>query len=140
VAAGIQKAGGSAGLAFAILLAAPATNIPSLLLLVQSQSQASGSGTWLVVKVIGAITSSALLMSYIIDGLSLDLLVQEQANGPSASAGAPWSLPEIFKAWAPWMALALVAPQLLNCTRSARPSTSVPKADCSDQCMDQCVK
>ena len=43
-AAAIQRAGGSAGLAFAFLLSAPATNFPSCLLLVAALSQGGAAG------------------------------------------------------------------------------------------------
>jgi hypothetical protein len=80
-AAAIQKAGGPPGLAFAFLLVAPATNLPSLVLLLKASgaagaaagagagagSEGSSSATWrhaVVWRVAAALTLGALLLSY----------------------------------------------------------------------------
>jgi len=77
LAAGIEKAGGSAGLGFAFLLSAPATNLPSLLLLTRT----SGAyGRFTALKVAMALSGTALVLSYTIDFAGIDLLVVKEAE------------------------------------------------------------
>eukprot|EP00658_Telonema_sp_P-2_P038502 TRINITY_DN27612_c0_g1_i1.p1 TRINITY_DN27612_c0_g1~~TRINITY_DN27612_c0_g1_i1.p1 ORF type:complete len:259 (-),score=45.72 TRINITY_DN27612_c0_g1_i1:359-1135(-) len=100
LAAGIQKAGGSAGLAFAFLLSAPATNFPTLFLLLRTHG---GRSKPQVARVVLATILSALFMSYVVDFLELDLLVREESDAGINGEGLPswyvWS--------SPWIAAAL---------------------------------
>eukprot|EP00966_Prymnesium_polylepis_P157969 3651102-Prymnesium_polylepis.1 len=75
-AAAIQKAGGAPGLAFAFLLAAPATNLPTLLLLLRSR----GHGRAAAVRLAAALTAAALALSYAVDASGVDLLVEREAD------------------------------------------------------------
>jgi uncharacterized membrane protein YraQ (UPF0718 family) len=83
LAAAIQKAGGSPGLSFSFLLAAPATNMPTLLLLLRY-----GGTIGTVVGVVAAIAGTALAMSYAVDGVGLDLLVDKDPNSQMADLPA----------------------------------------------------
>lgn len=103
-AAAIQKAGGAPGLAFAFLLVAPATNVPSMLLLLRTH----GHGEWTAARVTIALTIVALLLSFAVDGFGFDMLVDKEADeGP----GWVLELPSWHIAASPWVAgaLALVA-------------------------------
>jgi len=109
LAAGIQKAGGSAGLAFAFLLSAPATNLPSLLMLLRAQNSADRS-VLAVVRVVLAMTASALCLSYVVDAIGLDLLVQEEANSGGGSLG----LPGDYMQYSPYAAAGLVGATIVR--------------------------
>lgn len=74
-AAGIQKAGGSPGLAFAFLLSAPATNLPSLLLLMKSDKNNVSYGCSVTLRLAVALVFSALILSYVVDALGIDMRV-----------------------------------------------------------------
>ena len=108
-AAGIQKAGGSAGLAFAFLLSAPATNLPSLLMLLRAQHSADRS-VLAVVRVVVAMTASALFLSYVVDGMGIDLLVEEEAKSGGASLG----LPGDYVQYSPYAAAGLVGATIVR--------------------------
>jgi uncharacterized membrane protein YraQ (UPF0718 family) len=95
LAAGIRKAGGSPGLAFAFLLSAPATNVPSLLLLMQHNMKA-------VARVAMALVGTACVLSYAIDVAGVDMLVEKEVVGEMAS------LPSWYVTASPWLAGLLV--------------------------------
>ena len=98
LAAGIEKAGGSAGLAFAFLLSAPATNLPSLLLLTRTSG---AHGRFTALKVAMALSGTALVLSYAIDFAGIDLLVVKEAE---SDAGEMAELPSRFITASPWIA------------------------------------
>lgn len=107
LAAGIQQAGGGAGLAFAFLLSAPATNLPSLLLL----AKASGSySRFTPLKVAMALSITALLLSYCVDIAKVDLLVEKEAE----AGGEMAILPSAFVQASPYMSGLLVTSGLLR--------------------------
>jgi uncharacterized membrane protein YraQ (UPF0718 family) len=85
-AAAIQKAGGPPGLAFAFLLAAPATNLPSLVLLLKASSGRAVTWSNVVVwRVAATLTLGALALSYVVDFLQFDLLVEKEADEGGAT-------------------------------------------------------
>jgi hypothetical protein len=110
IAAAIQKAGGSPGLAFGFLLSAPATNLPTLLLLTKKMSTATTDQAILLLRMGVVISGTALAFSYLIDFLEMDLLVQEEAKSSSAMA----SLPEAYVSISPWLASSLFLSGLLR--------------------------
>mmetsp|Transcript_38872 Transcript_38872/g.60749 ORF Transcript_38872/g.60749 Transcript_38872/m.60749 type:complete len:500 (+) Transcript_38872:97-1596(+) len=103
LAAAIQKAGGSPGLAFGFLLSAPATNLPTLLLLTKKML-ATRNQPVLMLQMGVVISVTALAFSYIVDMLGMDLLVQEEANSASPEA----SLPNSYVSASPWLAALLL--------------------------------
>ena len=103
LAAGIQKAGGSSGLAFAFLLSAPAINIPSLLLLARTSGTASRLAA---IKVAAALSGTALVLSYVVDFIGVDLLVVKEAE---SDVGGMAALPSWFVTASPWIAGSLLA-------------------------------
>lgn len=108
-AAAISQAGGSLGLAFAFLLAAPSTNLASLLLLVDQQSTMIGAkrnkAHWSVMpRVALALVGSALALSYLIDWAGMDLLVEKEAR---LEGGGMVVLPPVFVANAKYLWAAL---------------------------------
>ena len=126
-AAGIQKAGGGAGLAFAFLLVAPAVNLPSLLLLVRASQQPqntppltkgrSGAGKGAAAdrlasdrlaaaRVALTLVVISLALSYAVDAWGVDLLVEQEAEGGGASA-ASMDLPAPLVHASPWLAALL---------------------------------
>jgi len=131
-AALIQRAGGAPGLAFAFLLAAPATNLPSLLLLLRAGSQGRASGrasSTVAVRVAVALTATALALSYAVDVLGVDLLVEKEAEGGADMM----ELPGWHVLASPWVAAALAAAALARAVwRRARKSSGKPteKVDC----------
>jgi len=97
LAAGVQKAGASAGLAFALLMAAPATNLPSLLFLARS----SGSfDRRTPVRVAVALSGTALVLSYCVDYWGVDMLIRKEAESESEMV----DLPKLFIDLSPWIA------------------------------------
>jgi hypothetical protein len=98
-AATIQRMGSSVGLSFAFLLAAPATNLPSLLLLFRAAPR------FAVARVSAALGAAALLLSYAVDALALELLVEQEAATSLA-------LPAWFIEGSPWIAAPLAAAAL----------------------------
>lgn len=131
-AALIQRAGGAPGLAFAFLLSAPATNLPSLLLLLRAGAQAGvqgqgrhgrasvgrASGT-VALRVAAALTATALALSYAVDALGVDLLVEKEAEGGADML----ELPGWHVLASPWVAAALAAAALARAVwRRARKS------------------
>lgn len=111
-AAAIQKAGGPPGLAFAFLLVAPATNVGSMLLLLQTSNagkdEAAAATT--AFRVALALTAAALVVSFAIDSLGVDLLVEREAEHGGVNLMA---LPASYQTVSPWIAggLALAALQ-----------------------------
>ena len=99
-AAAIQKAGGAPGLAFAFLLVAPATNLPSMLLLLRTH----GHGKLMAARVTFTLTIVALLLSLAVDALALDMLVEKEAD---EGAGGMLELPTWHTTASPWVAGAL---------------------------------
>ena len=100
LAAGIQKAGGSIGLSFGFLLVAPAVNMPTLLLLLQFGGTISN-----VVGVVIAIITTALTMSYIVDGLGLELSLLGDSEDESSFQMA--ELPSWFVVAVPFLAASM---------------------------------
>ena len=100
-AAAIQKAGAAPGLAFAFLLVAPATNLPTLLLLLR----AGGHGQAAARRVAAVLVFVALALSYAVDFLEIDLLVVKEAD---ESDSAMPSLPEWYVTSSPWIAVLLL--------------------------------
>ena len=127
LAAGIQEAGAGAGLAFAFLILAPATNLPSLLLL----ARASGSYNRLTpVKVALSLASTALLLSYCVDMAEIDLHVEKEAE----SGGEMAVLPSQFVRTSPYISGLLVGGGLL---RMIRKKLTKDEQDC---CATPCDK
>jgi uncharacterized protein len=105
LAAGIRKAGGSPGLAFAFLLMAPATNLPSLFLLMQHDR------SFAVARVALALVGTACAFSYVIDVAGIDMLVEKEIGGKMTT------LPSWYVALSPWLAGFLVIAGLIGkCT------------------------
>lgn len=90
-AAGIQKSGGSPGIAFAFLLSAPATNISCLLLLLKTQlfhqnnkndkndkNKFNYNAFVTVMRMSLSLCGAALLLSYVVDFFGMDMLVDKQ--------------------------------------------------------------
>jgi uncharacterized membrane protein YraQ (UPF0718 family) len=100
-AAAIQKAGGAPGLAFAFLLVAPATNLPSMLLLLRTH----GHGKLMAARVTFTLTIVALVLSFAVDVLALDMLVEKEAD---EGGGGMLELPSWHTTSSPWVAGALV--------------------------------
>ena len=127
LAAGIQEAGAGAGLAFAFLILAPATNLPSLLLL----ARASGSyNRFTPVKVALSLASTALLLSYCVDMAEIDLHVEKEAE----SGGEMAVLPSQFVRTSPYISGLLVGGGLL---RMIRKKLTKDEQDC---CATPCDK
>ena len=123
-AAAIQKAGGSAGVAFAFLLSAPATNLPSLLLLLSGAAAA---------RVAAALTAAALLLSYAVDAAGVDLLVEREAE---AGAGG-FALPEWYVGSSPWLAALLAAAAVARAAEKRRRRAKKDECcDAKDDCCD----
>ena len=99
-AAAIQKAGGAPGLAFAFLLVAPATNVPSMLLLLRTH----GHGNLIAARVTVTLTMVALFLSFAVDAMALDMLVEKEADEGS---GGMVELPSWHTTASPWVAGAL---------------------------------
>lgn len=102
LAAAIQKSGGSPGLAFGFLLSAPAVNLPTQALLTQKVMgiQGKGGSSNIGIRIAVAVSVTALILSYIVDMLNLDLLVQEEADSDVGNL----SFPEMYRALCPWFA------------------------------------
>ena len=73
VASALQKAGASPGTAFAFLLAAPATNIPTLMIL--SRGAVSG-----VVRMAAALVLAPLALSGMVDAVQADMRVEAEID------------------------------------------------------------
>ncbi len=127
LAAGVQKAGGGAGLAFALLLAAPAVNLPSLLLLATPRVKGGGASAYAhgvaAGRVAVALVVVALVLSYAVDAAGVDLLVAREAD----SAQALNTLPAPLVTASPWIAallsLAALAPAVARRARGSAPRT-----------------
>ena len=130
LAAGVQKAGGGAGLAFALLLAAPAVNLPSLLLLTSAQPRSgprSGPrvSRFVALRVSLALMTGALLLSYAVDAAGIDLLVAQEAE--AGGAGSMAELPAPLVLASPWMAGLLGIAALVRAkARRVRPAPPAP--------------
>ena len=120
LAAGVQKGGGSAGLAFAFLLAAPATNASSLLLLAKQPSA--------VVRAVAALTAAALVLSYVVDAAGADLLVVAESDG---GGGGGLELPGLVQGHADALVAVLAATTLYHAVRPKRHGEA-----CGDGCKD----
>eukprot|EP00183_Erythrolobus_madagascarensis_P000711 CAMPEP_0185848310 /NCGR_PEP_ID=MMETSP1354-20130828/3245_1 /TAXON_ID=708628 /ORGANISM="Erythrolobus madagascarensis, Strain CCMP3276" /LENGTH=458 /DNA_ID=CAMNT_0028548697 /DNA_START=15 /DNA_END=1391 /DNA_ORIENTATION=- len=131
VAAGIQKAGGSAGLAFAVLLSAPATNLPTLLLITR---KAGSRDRFTALKVAMALSFTALFLSYVIDWLGIDLLVAEEAESGTVGSSGIGELPKPFAVASPWIAGCLVSIALVQ--RLLKMMRQEPKLHAKDDCCD----
>lgn len=134
-AAAIQRAGGSAGVAYAFLLSAPATNLPSLLLLLSGSSSvaggAGGHGAKSAARVAAALTAVALVLSYVVDAAKVDLLVEREAEAGGSSMVA---LPPWFVQSSHWLAALLAAVAVVQAgARRLRPSSR------GDKCCDEGV-
>jgi uncharacterized protein len=94
LAGAIQKAGGTPGLAFALLLSAPASNLPTLLMIARLGTipAAIVSATVLL--------STAIALSYTIDALELDFLA-------SQSTGEMTALPTWWVQASPYLATSM---------------------------------
>lgn len=79
LASAIQKAGGSPGLAFAFLLSAPATNLPTILWMWNYFGR-RGHGVLLPLTILMVLCGTALFLSYIVDISQLDLLAGESTG------------------------------------------------------------
>jgi len=112
LAAGIQEAGGGAGLAFAFLLSAPATNLPSLLLLAKS---AGSYNRFTPFKVALSLTGTALFLSYCVDFAEVDLLIDKEAK----SGGEMAALPSSFIKTCPYISGLLLAIGVFRKIRSS---------------------
>lgn len=131
LAAGIQKAGGSPGLAFAFLLSAPATNVPTLLLLLRTQRREKSS-RFATARVVLALAAASIVLSYAVDSLGIDMLVQQEAKGGGGSAvGMPkW----IIKA-SPWIAgLLSIAATIQSIRENIFPGANSHHAHHADSC------
>jgi uncharacterized membrane protein YraQ (UPF0718 family) len=120
LAATIQKAGGSPGLAFAFLLSAPATNLPSLLLLMQH------GGIQTVARVIVALSTTALALSYLVDAAEVDLLAGHEAGDMA-------TLPEWYVSASPYLAGGLFMAGLMQRHHRRRRSTANDHDDCCSE-------
>lgn len=131
-AAAIQKAGGAPGLAFAFLLVAPATNLPSMLLLLRTH----GHGKLIAARVTITLTAVALLLSFVVDALALDMLVEKEAD---EGTGGMMELPHLHTAASPWVAGALA---LAACAKSASGlfASDSPSAHVGDCCEPEKAK
>ena len=139
LAAGIQRKGGSAGLAFAFLLSAPATNLASLIMLVRSAAGAGEEGdddddddddnsskrpsasaaAASVAGIAAALVVAALALSVAIDlsPLEVGLIAKEEAghghghghHGHGPSEGVIGELWSGYEVGAPYLAVALLA-------------------------------
>jgi len=82
LASNIYKSGlASSGLSFAFLLTAPATNLPTLLLLAKKGSSSVSS-----LKVAVILSCTALVLSYVVDVLGIDLGVEQGVVGGDMAA------------------------------------------------------
>ena len=136
LAAGIQRAGGPPGLAFAFLLSAPATNLPSLLLLLTAHRQlardggadGASSSRFLAARVALALAAAALLLSYAVDAAGIDLHVEQEA---ALGAGSMLPLPEWYVRGAPWVAGLLAAAALVHgLSKRVWPVADASKDEC----------
>jgi len=136
LAAGIQKAGGSPGLAFAFLLSAPATNLPSLLLLLKTSTSSSAATAtnftrrgWVVARVAMALVGTSLFLSFVVDAVGLDMLVEKEANAAEGGAGMA-SLPTWYIQITPYITALLMAASLANkiLTRNTNDECACPES------------
>ena len=131
LAAGIQRKGGSAGLAFAFLLSAPATNLASLIMLIRSAAgggegddedegskrPSAATAATSVAGISAALVAAALALSVAIDasGLEVGLIAKEEGHGHGGhhghgpSEGVLGELWEGYEVAAPYIAAGLLA-------------------------------
>jgi uncharacterized membrane protein YraQ (UPF0718 family) len=141
LAAAIQKAGGSPGLAFGFLLSAPATNLPTLLLLTKkmmAEEKQQSTSMILMIRMALAVSGTALIFSYLVDYLEMDLLVQEEAKTSTGMA----SFPDLYTTTSPWLAGVLflagvVRATVLSTKKALPPSTVVGKVE-EESCCNSC--
>ena len=123
LAAGIQKGGGGAGLAFAFLLAAPAVNLPSLLLLLSAGDARAPHRRMAAVRVALTLVGAALALSYAVDAAELDLLVEQEAKIDGATS---MHLPPALVRASPWVTGFIAATALVHALAKRM---RAPKAD-----------
>jgi hypothetical protein len=121
LASAIHKAGGSPGLAFAFLLSAPAMNLPSILW-IWSLGDRAGLGLILL-----TLCTTALVLSYVVDGFNLDLLAGE-------STGEKANLPDWLADSSPFLCGSMVAAGWYR--KFKRSHSPVPDDTCHT-CCDQ---
>ncbi|KAL3943193.1 MAG: hypothetical protein SGBAC_002723 [Bacillariaceae sp.] len=136
LAAAIQKSGGSPGLAFGFLLSAPAVNLPTQALLTQKVMGVEGKKSPNIgLRIAIAVSGTALVLSYVVDFLNLDLLVQEEANSDLGSV----SFPEVYSTLCPWLVGLLFVVGVMrahfstlyaNLTGSTAPTNDHGRDDC----------
>jgi hypothetical protein len=127
LAAGIQKAGGSPGLAFAFLLSAPAINLPTIFLLLRTQQETSMLG-FAAARVVVALAVTALVLSYAVDYAGVDMLVQQEAD----AGGEMLMLPSWYIQSSYWVAGLLSVAAL--CTAHSTSSEHAEHAAGGDCC------
>uniref|UniRef100_A0A7S4RGL5 Uncharacterized protein n=1 Tax=Ditylum brightwellii TaxID=49249 RepID=A0A7S4RGL5_9STRA len=104
LASALRKSGASAGLSFAFLLSAPATNLPTLLLLLsmarkqqkkEQQNVTKGKEQMVIFRVAVALFVTSLMLSYMIDMMGVDMLVEEDemVAGGGGGGGGSMDLP-----------------------------------------------
>lgn len=112
LAAALQKAGCSPGLAFAFLLCAPATNLPTLLFLARASpatatAVSSSFSCARVLRATLALIGAAVALSFVIDSIAgLGSMLLESADAHTSSA---LSLPAWYARAGVWVAAALAA-------------------------------
>ena len=138
-AAAIQKAGGAQGLSFAFLLVTPATNLPSLLLLLRAQER----GRRTAARVACSLVGTALALSYAVDALALDMLVEKEADEGGELSGMA-QLPALFVAASWWLggalALAAAAKALGLVAFAAEEKAAGARAHAGGKCCDDGMK
>jgi len=113
LASGISKGGNnSSGLAFAFLLSAPATNLPSLLLLAKKKKGEGSSSIYAPIKVAFSLVITSLILSYIVDFLHVDLGVDKAVMGDMAV------LPHVFVDSSPYISGFLLICGILRTVKS----------------------
>ena len=122
----IRDAGGSPGLAFAFLLSAPATNLPSLLLLVAARRERARAAA---LRVAAAIAATALALSYAVDFAGADLFVERDDAVGAMATFPPWFVDAC--PWvAAWLAVAAVVDALQGRRAAALPPCCRPDKKC----------
>jgi len=125
LASAIQKAGGSPGLAFAFLLSAPATNLPTILWIWSLGHR--GSVGWILISLV----STALFLSYLVDGFRADLLAGE-------STGEKTNLPDWLVDSSPYLCGSmLVAGWYKKFSRSRSAGEKDACTTCCDESSEQ---
>ncbi|CAB9521347.1 permease [Seminavis robusta] len=116
LAAALQKAGGSPGLAFGFLLSAPAINLPSLLFV------ATAASVRAMLQIVTTLTVTAVILSCVADAAHLDFMAGH-ATGDMAT------LPDWFAGNCTYLAVMLVVGGLLQ---KYSTTASNKSGDCCD--------